>query len=380
MKIFKRKNKEIKVVKKENPIDYIKKEKNKHFFITTSFHLPKFNFSKKQKKVLKITSLVALPVLAISLGTTLGIIASINQNKGNITNDVVINNNVSKRRVYLISNDLYTVPLTVSLEKKNEIHEEMLDVINLLKVSSKASNEYIHGFIKDDARVNSFTTNEENNLTIDFSKDFLTDDNINSSLKYDALVSTLLQFDNLNSVSLSCDGELIKENINKPQLNVVMDNSSIVENKELVTIFYQRNYDQNNKYLVPVSVYSNVGESDNITFANSLNKLLPSKYMLNNLDIYNEINKEQEANTEFNLNVNKSALIDEETVNKELYEIVMLSLDLMNKEPKVNFLLEVVLMLILVMLYRVHQIIIQVKFLLLIMRLKWKNYILIIMI
>ena len=132
MKIFKRKNKEIKVVKKENPIDYIKKEKNKHFFITTSFHLPKFNFSKKQKKVLKITSLVALPVLAISLGTTLGIIASINQNKGNITNDVVINNNVSKRRVYLISNDLYTVPLTVSLEKKNEIHEEMLDVINLL--------------------------------------------------------------------------------------------------------------------------------------------------------------------------------------------------------------------------------------------------------
>ena len=62
--------------------------------------------------------------------------------------------------------------------------------------------------------------------------------------------------------------------------------------------------------------------------------------MLNNLDIYNEINKEQEANTEFNLNVNKSALIDEETVNKELYEIVMLSLDLMNKEPKVNFLLE----------------------------------------
>lgn len=340
MKIFKRKNKEIKAVKKEDPIDYIKKEKNKHFFITTSFHLPKFNFSKKQKKVLKITSLVALPVLAISLGTTLGIIASINQNKGNITNDVVINNNVSKRRVYLISNDLYTVPLTVSLEKKNEIHEEMLDVINLLKVSSKASNEYIHGFIKDDARVNSFTTNEENNLTIDFSKDFLTEDNINSSLKYDALVSTLLQFDNLNSVSLSCEGELIKENINKPQLNVVMDNSSLVENKELVTIFYQRNYDQNNKYLVPVSVYSNVGESDNITFVNSLNKLLPSKYMLNNLDIYNEINKEQEVNTNFNLNVNKSALIDEETVNKELYEIVMLSLDLMNKEPKVNFLLE----------------------------------------
>ena len=39
MKIFKRKNKEIKVVKKENPIDYIKKEKNKHFFITTSFHV-----------------------------------------------------------------------------------------------------------------------------------------------------------------------------------------------------------------------------------------------------------------------------------------------------------------------------------------------------
>ena len=338
MNIFKRKNKKDEL-KNKDPISYIKKEKNKHFFITTSFNIPKFNFSKKQKKIIKITSLVALPILAISLGTTLGIITSINQNK-DIVNDVIINNNVSKRRVYLISNDLYTIPLTVNLEKKNEIHEEMLDVINLLKVSSKACNEYMHGFIKDEARVNSFITNEDNNLTIDFSKDFLTEDNINSSLKYDALVSTLLQFDNLNSVSLSCEGELIKENINKPQLNVVMDNSSLVENKELITIFYQRTYDQNNKYLVPVSVYSSVGESYNITFVNSLNKLLPSKYMLNNLDIYNEINKNQQVNEEFNLNVNKTALIDEETVNKELYEIIMLSLDLMNKETKVNFVLE----------------------------------------
>ena len=55
---------------------------------------------------------------------------------------------------------------------------------------------------------------------------------------------------------------------------------------------------------------------------------------------YKEISSIQEENEKFNLKVNSSALIDENTVNKDLYELVMLSLDLMQKEEKVSFSIE----------------------------------------
>lgn len=337
MKIFKRKKKET----IQDPINYIKKERNHHFFFASSLKKPQIKLSPKQKKITRYATLVALPVVAIALGATLGIVANINnQTNDGLVNQVIVDTNVSQRRIYLISDDNYTIPLTVNLNKKNNIHEEMLDVINLLKVSSKASNEYLHGFIKDEAKVNSFSTDESNNLTVDFSKDFFCDDGVSQNTKIDALVSSLLQFDTVNSVTITSESQIYKTKQTEPRLNKIISNTSLLENQELVTVFYQRQYDQNHKYLIPVSLYTAVGESDNITFVNGLFKQLPSKYFLKNLDVYDCISKKQSKKNDFSLTVNTKALVDEETVNKELYEIVLLSLDLMGKEEKVSFDLE----------------------------------------
>lgn len=334
MKIFKRKEKPL----VQDPIIYLNKKKDHKMFFYSSWSNPTISNSKR--KILKRVSLVALPVLAIALGTTLGIVANNNRDDNQLVNDVIIETNVVKRRVYLISNDQYTVPLTITLDKKNNIYEEMLDVINLLKVSSKASNEFLHGYLLEDAKVNSFYTDENNNLTIDFSSKCFVDDEFSENKKIEALAATILQFDNVKSLSITINGEKYKSDLNDTRLNNVLEKSSLIENKELVTVFYQRKYDENANYLVPISLYADVGKTDNITFVNSLFKSLPSKMMLQNLSLYKNIAKNQNENSTFSLTVNSNALIDEDTVNKDLYEIVLLSLDLMQKEAKVSFNIE----------------------------------------
>ncbi len=338
-KFFKRKQKK----EIQDPSLYINKKKDHHFMFLT--HWSEKTKNVKLRRGLKIASLVVLPLCAIALGTTIGVVVSNEQKqKTSLVDEIVFTDNYIKRRVYLISEDDYTIPLTVTLDKKNNVHEEMLDVINLLKVSSRASNEYLRGFIPDDTKVNSLTIND-GNLTIDFSEDFLSYNEKNESKMIEALTASMLQFEDVDSLTISVEKQIIdclpnnKTPINGSEvhLNNIITKSSVLENKELVTVFYQRNYSPSNQYLVPISLYANKGESDNITFVNGLFISLPSYRQLTNLDIYQEISKSQSKRNDFTLTVNQAALVDESTVNKELYDMVMLSLDLMNKQTKVSF-------------------------------------------
>lgn len=339
--IFKKKEKKL----SEDPIDYLNKKKDHRFMFFTKWNRKPMN--PKVKRGLKIASLVIFPLCAIALGTTIGVLASKKNDNSSLVNQVIIEDNQIKRRVYLISEDNYTVPLTVTIDKKKSVHEEMLDLINLLKVSSKAANEYVHGFIPDDTRVNSLTIKEKN-MTIDFSEEFLNYNEKDEMRMVEALTSTMTQFDEVETISISVDSNkvstlpkrktpVIGKNV---YLNSIMTPPNLLENKELVTVFYNRKYDSKNNYLVPISLYSPKGESANITFANALFIDLPSNRQLSNLNVYESISKTQTKNDEFSLTVNSSALIDETTVNKDLYDIVLLSLDLMNKETKVSFNIE----------------------------------------
>lgn len=338
--LFKRKKNQEKEV---DPIRYIKSDTSPSF-IYTSWS----NKQRKNNKLLKNGLLISLPIAALVLGVGIGIYRANNDDtSSSLVNEVIVENNVSYRRVYLISNDDYTIPLTVKLDKRNNIHEEMLETINLLKVSSKASNEYLHGFIPDECKVNSFTQNETN-LNIDFSSEFLNYQNVDEKKMIEALSLTMKQFDNVENLTFSIDGESItqlpknntKIDTNSNYINMMMSSVSSIQNKEIVTIFKQRKYDENHAYLVPVSLYATAGESENVTFVNAIHTDLPSSTLLSHLEIYDSLNKKQQAQDSFTLTVNSSALVDETTVNKELFETILLSLDLMNKEEKVSFEIE----------------------------------------
>ena len=122
----------------QDPIDYLNKQDKPLFEFFASSWGKKENEETKSN-IFKIV-MIALPILAIALGTGLGVIT--NSFKDPISSIVHVNQDVIKRKIYLISEDDFTIPVTVSLDKKDNIYEEMLDVINLLKVSSNASNEH----------------------------------------------------------------------------------------------------------------------------------------------------------------------------------------------------------------------------------------------
>ena len=308
-----------------------------------------FNFKKPKKMAfIKYGCCFAIPMCAAIVGATLGIVE--HNRRMTPLEQVIIETNKVTRRVYLISNDDLTVPLTVSLNQKNSIQEEILDTFNLLRTDSKAANEYLHGFIPEDAKVNSFTI-ENNILLLDMSEEFLNYQEKNEVKMVEALLATMLQFDEIDGMILSVNGTILSSlpNNHTPLPSILDENFGLnrvnqspreIIGKEKVTLFYERSYDQETKYLVPVTFYSEKMESLNVSFANALSYTLPVASRLKNVATYKQISALQEANDDFILSVNNSALIDEETVNKELYELVALSLDLMGVTKPISFTLE----------------------------------------
>ena len=113
-----------------------------------------------------------------------------------------------------------------------------------------------------------------------------------------------------------------------------------MKGKEKVVIFGKRTYDQNNEYLIPVTVFVEAKDSFNETFVNAVNKSFSSSSSLKKVSLYEGLSKEQNPNDEFVFNVNSKALSDEDYVKKDLFDLVSMSLEFMNKEEMVSFTLE----------------------------------------
>ena len=259
----------------------------------------------------------------------------------------MVSTNVVKRKIFLVSSDNFTIPVTVSLNQRTTLQQEILDVFDMLKTSSKANSKYVTGFINDETRVNSFNL-QNKILELDMSKEFL-NTNFNAINVIEALTLTFLQFDEIDQLKLFVEGEVLDSYNNIP-LPTSLDysygvNTSIgsikdIINKKKVIIFGERKYDINNSYLVPVSVYVDELESENLTFVNALNQGFTTGTNLDELEIYQGISNEQVASNEFILNVNSQSLCEENYVNKELFNLVNFSLNLMGRNQYVSFTLE----------------------------------------
>lgn len=323
------------------------KIKNKFsIYFITSFKIRKKAKISRKEKVLKYTTLILLPVLAIASGTILGI-REYNKNNNKIDNEVIINTNVVKRKIFLVSNDNYTVPLTINMEERSSLQQEIVDVFNLLKQSTKVKSDYVNGYINDNTKIISFNL-ENQLLELNLTEDFLTTE-FNPINVIEGLTLTFLQFDEIDGIKLLVDGKEINS-YNQIPLPTTLDynfgiNQEVCSikdmlGKEKVVVFGERKYDEENSYLIPVTLYVDKGESDNITFVNGINRSFSPSTNLKKLELYQGIEKTQEASEEFVLSVNNLSLEDEGYVNKELFDIVNMSLEMMNIDQLVSFTLE----------------------------------------
>lgn len=303
---------------------------------------------KKEKinKIIKYSFCFGLPLVGAILGSTLGI-REYNKNKTPQSDVVVeLTKDQVNRRVYLISKDNLTIPLSVSLNKKATLQEEIMDVYNLLKVDSNLSNNYLKGFINNDVKMNKLEIKDKV-LSLDFSSNIL-NEMTNQNKIIEALTLSFVSFDEIEALEIYINGTKLNEMVSlylpdklDEDFGVNQDfyyTSSII-GKEKQIVFYERTYEENYSYLVPVSVYVNKGENINQTFVNATKVSQPVSTHLKKLDIYKSL-ENSENNEEHTYSIKTSALVDEECVNKELFDLISLSYDLMKMDNKVSFVLE----------------------------------------
>lgn len=300
----------------------------------------------KKRNVWGIVSVIFLSLVSIGTGTTLGLLESKKQNKEVEVEKIVVDNtNKVNRRLFLISNDRYTIPVTVSLTKKNTLHEELKDLFDLLKESTPYKTNYVNGYINDDVIVNSMIL-ENKSLTIDVNEKIL-DCSFDVVKSFEALNQSFLQYEEIDEVNVKINGKDLKEFDETKNVSVILKNKTINDNSLYLSqrigqkevVFFEREYSDNDKYLVPVTVYIKDGTNDAQTFVEATRVNMPLSTRLKRVTTYDALEDEQ-ANSDYKFEINNSALDVNGLVSKSLYDLVSLSFDFMDISEKVSFLLE----------------------------------------
>lgn len=330
MKLFEKLSKK-RALKKSKQKYFKKKNKPLFFFSTLKGMNPKV------KRGLKMGMIIAIPVAFLTVGTSIGLYEHFSD-KEKVKEEVILQEETITRRVYLLSKDNITVPLSVSLNKFNSVEEEIIEVFNLLKEDSKLNNDYFKGIIPKNTRILSLQI-EDGLLTMNLSEDFLqykvSENQLESSITH-----TMLQFDGIDKLSLEV-GEKYKSDVLTLDLgiNTSSYNLSEIVNKSLMTYFYQKKYGGVD-YYIPKSIYVETKESDNLTFSNGLNYKLKGAEGLRKLPLYSYISKNQTFSETMTFEVENTALKEENLVKKELYNLLLLSMDIMGIEKEVSFTIE----------------------------------------
>ncbi len=311
------------------------KKRSQPLFIVTSFG----ENHPKLKRALKITALGVIPLGAIIIGTIFGIQSANKENQVEYDSIVNLKDETIVRRVYLLSEDEDTIPLSVHLDKMNSIHEEILETFNLLKVNSIVTNDHLKGLIPSDTRIVSLTL-EDGLLSLNLSKEFLNyeapKDKLLTSITY-----TMLQFDDVDQVTIEVDNEIFSEKMDQNQgINLVSSYGlSSTLGKELMTYYYEKTIGETS-YYVPVSIYVDQQEKENLTFYKGLSYRHSASSGYRSINLYKMLAKSQVPMDTMTFAIDESALIEENLVNHDLYNLLLLSMDIMKKDEEVSFTLE----------------------------------------
>ena len=286
---------------------------------------------KKALKKIFITTLTMFIILSIfTIPTT---------NKNNIlrTNlEIEDITNLSTDKVYLLNNNNLLVQVDVFINKKDKVNK----IINYLTIDNNKIPINLKGYIPKNTKLLNTSLND-NNLTLNFSKELLNTDNLN--LVITGITYSLLELDNINSISIMIEDNYLKDYPKEITKNIGINNDYLItsrRNINKVVIYYL----DNNNYYVPVTKYLNdkrakveiiIDELKNNLNTNDLTSLLDTNTKL--------INYYEENNTLF-LNFNKDLLKDKKVEEQLLntiaysifdnYDVNMVMFEINNKKVK----------------------------------------------
>lgn len=298
--------------------------------------------SKKAKKI----ALITIPSLFLVVGIGIGI--SFMNNDRVIEKEVVIETSKTYHRVYLLSNDDYVIPLSVKMDKRQTTQEELLEVFSCLKTSSKIATNNLHGYIPDDTKINQLLI-DNGHLIIDMSKEFLDYSETNELKMLESLTYTFLDFNDIDSLSLKVDGNLLSL---LPKNNIIINNPLTLElginkpvmsplstlNKASSIVYYAKRIN-GQSYYVPMTVLTDKEDSRIKDFYNATKVKQSITTGLSSLATYQQIDYQIEplvSDNDIVIGVTDDSLMEEGIIKEDIYELLLMSFSLMGIDQTVS--------------------------------------------
>lgn len=171
--------------------------------------------------------------------------------------------NLNTTHIYLLNEDNYLVKVDILINKK-DIIDTSYEILNNLSVNNKKYNN-LKGLILSNTKINNITY-DNNNLTIDFSKDLLKVSKELEEKVIESIVYSLLEIKDVYNVIIKIDGKnLEKLEKNNKNLPVLLNNEfginkdysiTSIKNIQKVVLYYVFKNEEKD-YLVPVTKYLN---------------------------------------------------------------------------------------------------------------------------
>lgn len=304
------------------------------------------------KKFMKKRLFIFLfPIVAICI--TVGALVFSNKDDGLKQNFVVeVEQDQTYRKVYMLDDDNYLVPLTFSFNTKELLADDIRYVVSLLRDESALTNKGYKTLLNENVKIQGIEL-DNNILNVDFSKEFHDCDVSKEEQIIESLTWTLMQYDEVNGVTISVDGaklemlpqskivlpDILDKNIG---INKYYDTTGNIYNTTSVTVFYEKeNYGET--VYVPVTRRVIEEENDKMSVYNAMFEEISTMSGLRQIDELKLINCEGVVDfndSELNIPLITDALMEEGIIKEDIYELlVMTYCDLNNIE--VSFLFEV---------------------------------------
>lgn len=304
------------------------------------------------KKIMKRRFFIFLfPVIAICI--TVGALVFSNKDEGLEQSFVVdVKKDKTYRKVYLLDNDNYLVPLTFAFDSKEILADDIRYVISMLRDDSPLTDKGYSPLLNENVKIQGIDL-ENNVLNVDFSKEFNEYDVSKEEQIIESLTWTLMQYDEVNGLTISVDGVKLET---LPQSGTVLpsvldktiginkyyDTTGNIYNTTSITVFYEKENFGETVY-VPVTRRVLEEENEKMSVYNAMQEDISVMSGLKRIDVIDLIDKEMSINfneDELNVSLVSEALMEEGIIDNEIYELLVMTYNDLN-DINVSFNFEV---------------------------------------
>ena len=236
-----------------------------------------------------------------------------------------INNikDIDKTKLYLLSNNNYLVETNVYINS-DKLEDKINKIIEYLKINNNKIPKGLKGYLLKDIKINNINL-EDNNLKINFSKEFL---NIkDKKLVIEGLVYSLLNLDEINSIEVLVENNYLENYEYKLNKNVGINKQYILKNRKDVNKInlYYYNKINNIEYLTPVTKYINDKRKKIEIILDELINNIPNN-LISYMDDKVKLKEYKEENDLIILKFNENFIGENKDLNKKIINQIALTI------------------------------------------------------